>query len=215
MLWIGMLAHHGRMSSIAASMPDVARMAARLDGGIAAVIRDALDHALRPRVHVLEADVGEAGDRLQAFAGERQREVAHEIDPPRLDRVDDAVGMGLEQRGPVRLHRLRRHRRKHRAPLDLMRLAVLAHHVVAHQPVHQAGGLVRGEHVDLLLGDRDVVAARQQRRAELRHEGDRRFLAHLREHRIGIGPERGRVDVDARRGAQGGLPWILVCFRPD
>ena len=59
------------------------------------------------------------------------------------------------------------------------------------------------EHFDLLLRDRDVVPARQQRRAELRHEGDRRVLAQFCEHRIGIGPERCGVDVDARRGAQG------------
>lgn len=196
------------MSSIAASMP---RVTARLHRRVAAVIGDALDHALRPRIHVAKADIGKAGDRLQAFAGERQREVAHEIDPASgFDRIENAIGVSLEQRSPVRLHRLRRHRRKHRAPLDLMRLAVLAHHVVAHQAIHQTGGLVRGEHVDLLLGDRDVIAAGQQCRAELRHEGDRRLLPQLRKHRIGVGPERGGVNVDARRGAQGGLPWILM-----
>ena len=44
----------------------------------------------------------------------------------------------------------------------------------------------------------DVVAPGEDGRAELRHERDRRLLAHLRQSRIGIGPERRHVDVEMR-----------------
>ena len=179
-------------------------MAARLDGGIAGVIGDAVDHALRPRVHVLEAHVGQPRDRLQAFGRERQRKCLHEIDRRlRFERGDDAVGMRLELRCPVRLHRLRRDRRKDRLALGQMRIAILAHHVVAHQLVHQPLRLVRREHVDLLFRDENVVAAAQQRAAQLRHEGDRRFLPKARQHGVGVLPEGGGIDVDAGSGAHG------------
>ncbi len=79
------------------------------------------------------------------------------------------IGMGLELRGPVCLHGFRRDGRKDRLALRHVRIAVLAHHVMAHQSVHQAFGLMRTEHVDLLLGDEDIVAVREHRAAELRH----------------------------------------------
>src|SRR5712672_2398133 len=66
----------GTMSSIAASMPAVA---ARLDLFVAGVVGDAVDHRLRPRVHIFKAHVGEAGDVLQAFGRQRQRERLAEI----------------------------------------------------------------------------------------------------------------------------------------
>ena len=67
-------------------------------------------------------------------------------------------------------------------------------------------GWCEREHVDLLLGDRRCRrGCVSSVRAELRHEGDRRLLPQSREHRIGVGPECGGVDVDARRGAQASL----------
>jgi hypothetical protein len=110
--------------------------------------------------------------------------------------------MRLKLRGPERLDRAGRDRRKHRLAFVHVRIAVLAHHVVTHQLVHQPLRLMRREHVDLLLGHENVVAAAQQRAAELRHERDRRLFSHSGERRIRIIPERGHVDVDARSGAQ-------------
>ena len=124
-------------------------MAARLDFLVAGVVGDAVDHRLRPRVHVREAHVGEAGDVLQAFGRQRQRERLAEIGrAARRKLIEDAVGMGLELPDPGVAHGARRHRRKHRRALRHVRVAVLAHHVVAHQHVHQPGRLMRGEHVD-------------------------------------------------------------------
>ena len=76
-------------------------------------------------------------------------------------------------------------------------VAVLAHHVVTHQHIHQPGGLVRGEDGDVLLADIDVVAAGDQRRTELGNMGDGRIAPHCRERRIGVAPERGQVDFHA------------------
>ena len=174
-------------------------MAARLDLLVAGVVGDAVDHRLRPRVHVLEAHVGEPGDVLQAFGRQRQRQRLAEIGCAlRRQLVEDAVGMGLKLPDPGVAHRARRHGGKHRLPLRHVRIAILAHHVVAHQHVHQPVRLVRGEHVDALLLGEDVVAPGEHRGAELRHERDRRLLPHLRQRGIGIGPERGNVDVEMR-----------------
>src|SRR5215475_4001851 len=60
---------------------------------------------------------------------------------------------------------------------------------------------MRAEHIDLLFGDEDIVAAAQQRAAELRHECDRRSPSQLSQRRIGILPERGRFDINAGRSA--------------
>ncbi len=54
-------------------------------------------------------------------------------------------------------------------------------------------------HVNLLFGNEDVVAAAQQRAAELRDERDRRDLRISGERRIGIAPESGGIDVEAGR----------------
>ena len=51
----------------------------------------------------------------------------------------------------------------------------------------------------------DVVAPGEDRRAELRHERDRRLLPHPRQRRIGIGPERWDVDVEMRGVGHGEL----------
>ena len=72
----------GIMSSIAASMPDGGGVAARLDLLVAGVVGDAVDHRLRPRVHVLVAHVGQPGDVLQAFGRQRQRQRLAEIGAP-------------------------------------------------------------------------------------------------------------------------------------
>src|SRR6266700_128272 len=87
-----------------------------------------------------------------------------------------------------------------------MCLAVLAHHVVAHQAVHQPGRLVRGEQLDALLLAEDVVAAGEDGRAELRHEGDRYLLPHPREIGIRIGPESLHVDRVMRGVGHGAAP---------
>ena len=181
-------------------------MAARLDLLVAGVIGDAVDHRLRPRVHVLVAHVGQPGDVLQALGRQRQRERLAEIGCAlRHEFVEDAVGMGLKLPHPGVAHRARRHRGKHRVPLAHVRFAILAHHVVAHQHMHQPVRLVRGEHVDALLLGEDVVAAGEHGGAELRHERDRRFLPHLRQRGIGIGPERRDVDVEMRGVGHGML----------
>src|ERR1700722_8195551 len=85
-----------------------------------------------------------------------------------------------------------------------MRLAVLAHHVVAHQRVHQSGRLMRGEDVDAFILAEDVVAPDEHGRSQLRYERDRLFLAHPRQMGIGIGPERGGVYVEMRGVGHGG-----------
>src|SRR4051812_30040028 len=109
-------------------------MAARFDGWIAGVIRDALDHRLRPAVNLLVAGVGEPGDQLEALARERQREVVDEIGrTSRLKRIEDTVRVALKFLAPVRAHNSRRHRREEDRALRHVRIAVLAHHVVAHE----------------------------------------------------------------------------------
>ncbi len=85
-------------------------------------------------------------------------------------------------------------------PLGGVGGAVLAHHVLPHQPVHQAAGLVGRQHVGALLHRGDVVAAGQQGRAELWDERDRRVLPHDRECGVGVRPEVVDVDVECRRG---------------
>ena len=168
-------------------------VAARLDLLVAGVVGDAVDHRLRPRVHVLIAHVGEAGDVLQALGRQRQRERLAEVGAAgRRQFVEDAVGMGLKRLAPGVAHRARRHGGKHRRAFRHVRVAVLAHHVVAHQRVHQSRRLMRGEYVDALFLGEDVVAPGEDRGAELRHERDRRLAAHLLQGRIGIGPERRR-----------------------
>lgn len=191
-------------------------MAARLDFPVAGIVGDAVDHRLRPRIHVLEAHVGEAGDVLQAFGRQRQRERLAEIGgDARRELVEDAVGMGLKLPDPGVAHRARRHRREHRGPLRHVRIAVLAHHVVPHQHVHQAGRLVRGEHVDALLLREDVVAPREHRGVELRHERDRRFLCASAPASDRIGPECRYVDVEMRGVGHGGLRWSGSRRRPS
>ena len=72
-------------------------VATPFDLGIAVVVRDAFDHRLRPRVHVLVADVGQAGHRLQALGRERERERVDEVAAARAgEAVEDAVGVTLE-----------------------------------------------------------------------------------------------------------------------
>jgi hypothetical protein len=78
---------------------------------------------------------------------------------------------------------------------------------VAHQHVHQAGGLMRREYVDALFLAEDVVAAGEHGGAQLRHERDRRLLPHPGEVRIGISPEFGDVDLVMRGvGHDGAFP---------
>ncbi len=197
---LGCLVTTGIMSSIAASIPAVAAWQRASTSLVAAVIGDAVDHRLRPRVHVLEAHVGEAGDVLQAFGRQRQRERLAQVGAAGgRQRIEDAVGMGLELPAPGIAHRARRHRRKHRRAFRHVRVAVLAHHVVAHQRVHQAGRLVRGEHVDaFLLAEK--MSSRRVNTVEpscgTNAIGASR--AHPRQIRIGIGPERRHVDVEMR-----------------
>ncbi len=69
----------------------------------------------------------------------------------------------------------RRDRRLHRAALRLVRIAVMAHHVLAHQPRHQPAGLFRTEDVDPLFPDVDVVTPCEDNPVKLRDKGDRRF----------------------------------------
>ena len=141
-------------------------MAARLNLLVAGVVGDAVDHRLRPRVHVLVAHVGEPGDVLQAFGRQRQRQRLAEIGCAfRHELVEDAVGVGLKLPDPGVAHRARRYRGKHRLPLAHVRVAILAHHVVAHQHVHQPVRLVRGEYVDAFLLREDVVAPGEHGRA--------------------------------------------------
>ena len=174
-------------------------VAARLDLLVTGVVGDAVDHRLRPRVHVLIAHVGEAGDVLQALGRQRQRERLAEVGAAGgRELVKDAVGMGLKPPDPGLAHGARRHRRKHRRALLHVRIAVLAHHVVTHKPVHQPGWLMRREHINALFLRENVVAPGEDGRAELRHERDRRALAHPCEIGIGIGPECGHVDIEMR-----------------
>ena len=59
----------------------------------------------------------------------------------------------------------------------------------------------------------DVVAPGEDGRAELRHERDRRLLPHPRQLRIGIGPERGDVDVEMRGVGHGAVPVRRMAHR--
>ena len=173
-------------------------VAARLDVRIAGIVRDAVDHGLGPGIHVLEAHVGEAGDRLEAFRRIAQRERRAQIGPAeRCEVVEHGIGMVCERGRPGIAHGLRRDGGEDRMAFGHMLVAVLAHHVVAHQDVHQPGGLVRGEDGDVLLADIDVVATCDQRRTELGNIGDGRIAPHRCERRIGVAPERGQVDFHA------------------
>ena len=175
-------------------------MAARLDFLAAGIIGDAVDHRLRPRIHVLKAHVGQPGDVLQAFRGQRQRERLAEVGMAgRRELFEDAVGMGLELPAPGIAHRSRRHRGEHRSALGHVRLAVLAHHVVAHQGVHQPGRLMRGEHVDAFFLAEDIVAPGEDGRAELRHERDRRLPSHAA--RSGYGSAQNEATSISKCGA--------------
>jgi len=127
---------------------------------------------------------------------QRQRERLDDIRASLgLQFFQDAIGVALEFPQPGLLHDARRHRGEHLRALRHVRLAVLAHHVVAHQHIHQSARLMRGENVDALFLGVDIVAAREHGRVELRHKGDRRLLPHPRKIRIGIGPEGGNIDV--------------------
>jgi hypothetical protein len=144
-------------------------------------------------------------NRLQTLTRERQREVGEQIGVAlQRQRIENALRMDLEFIAPVRARSLWRHRGKKDRALRHMRIAILAHHVVAHQPVHQAGRLVRRKHVDALLRDEDIVAPREQRGAKLRYERDRRVAPHPRQRRIRVAPKLLRIDVEMRRGGHGG-----------
>ncbi len=194
-------------------------VATPFDLGIAVVVRDALDHRLRPRVHVLVADVGQAGHRLQALGRERERERVDEVVAAALagEAVEDAVGVTLELCPPMGSDRRGRDGGGVDVALGRVRGAVLAHHVLAHQAVHEPARLVGRQHVDSLLHRGDVVAPCEQRGTELRHERDRCFRPHLCERRVRVAPERVDVDVESRGGgheAQVRAPW-LRCGVPE
>src|SRR6185312_10544841 len=143
-------------------------------------------------------------DRLQAFGGERQCKGGHEIGGARTrQRIDEPVGVRVKLRDPVRLDGPGRDGREENATLRHVRGAVLAHHVVAHEPGHQAFRLIGAEDVDLLFGNGNVVAVAQKRAAELGYEGDRRLVAQPGERGIGVVPECGDVDIDVGSVAQG------------
>ena len=108
--------------------------------------------------------------------------------------------MSLELGAPVRCHRSGRDRGVVDRALGRVRGAVLAHHVLPHQPVHQAARLIGRQHVGALLHRGDVVTTCQQGRAELRDERDRRVLPHDRERGVGVRPEVVDVDVEGRSG---------------
>ena len=72
-------------------------MAARLHLLVAGIVGDAVDHRLRPRVHVLVTHVGETRDVLEALGRQRQRERLAEIGAAGWRKfLEDAVGVGLE-----------------------------------------------------------------------------------------------------------------------
>ena len=80
--------------------------------------------------------------------------------------------------------------------------------------VIRPAGWSRREHVDALLRDEDVVAPRQQRRAELRHERDRCLAPHRAR-----APDRDRARTPARR-SENAAPWTCKlpragCRFPD
>ena len=62
-----------------------------------------------------------------------------------------------------------------------MILAILAHHVVPHELVHEPFGLMRAEHFNVFLAHKNVVTAGQQDRVELRYIGNWHLSTHLRE----------------------------------
>ena len=88
----------GIMSSTAASIPAIAEVT-RLHVLVAAVIGGAVDHRLRPCIHVGESPLGQPGNVLQTVGRQRRRERLPEIgDAARRQLVEDAVGMGLKRR---------------------------------------------------------------------------------------------------------------------
>ena len=176
-------------------------VAAGFDAGVTHVVRDAGDERLRPPVHVLVRRVGEAGHRLQALARQGQREHFDEVGGACVgEPVEEPIGMSLELGAPVRRHRSGRDRGVVDRALGRVGGAVLAHHVLPHQPVHQAARLIGRQHVGPLLHRGDVVATCQQGRAQLRDERDRRLLPHVRERGVGVSPEVVDVDVEGRSG---------------
>ena len=165
-------------------------MATRLDLWIARVIGNAVDHALAPGIHILEAHVLKPGHGFQRTGRERHGVLRNQIGgTQRLQGVEDLPRMGLELCLPHLAHRAHRDGGVILLALLHVRLAILAHHVVPHEHVHQSARLMRGKYLDVLFAGEDVVAAREQRGVQLRHEGNRRIAPHALQVRIGIGPE--------------------------
>jgi hypothetical protein len=189
-------------------------VAARLDLRVAGIVGAAVDHALADAVHLGEMHVGQAGDRLQRLGGQRQGVIGDEIGfPARRDFVEDAVGMALEFATPDIAHGFRRDGREDGPALDGVRVAVLAHHVFAHQARHQAAWLDGGKDVGALLVDEDGVALRHQRRAELRNEGDRAVAPHDLQVGIRIAPEGVGIDVMDRCIRHTAPPAVIARVR--
>ena len=206
--------HHGKGRALRRLLPHLGDMgvdrgrggvAARLDLRVARIVGTAVDHRLADVVHMGRRHAGQPGDGLQRLGRDRHGEIGDEVaGSARFQLGKDGLGAGGKDRLPVRLDRARAQRRKQDAAFLHVRRAVLAHHVLAHQPRHQPLGLQRGEGRDAFLLGMNVVAPGDQRGAQFRHVGDGRLRPHPGQRRVGIGGEGGEIDVEFRCIGHGG-----------
>ena len=176
-------------------MNDRGRPRVCLDRGVAGVIRAAVDHALAHPVHFHGRHIRQSRNRAQRIAGQQHRELVQQVGVSAWRECrEQAIGIGAELREPYVLDRARRHRGKNRLALGLVRRAVLAHEVFAHQRGHQPAGLPGRKDVGLFLVDENRCMAGEQGGAELGYLAHGHVFAHARQVGIGIGPECGHVD---------------------
>ena len=176
-----------------------------LDVGVAGVVGHPVDHRLAPTVEIGVADLGQTAQHLEGLAADRGGVRRHQVGAAAgLEVVEHPVGQALEDLGPDRLDPAGGDGRVVHEPLPPVLLAVGAHHVLAHQDVHQPAGLVGGEDRHVLLTGVDVVPPGQQGGSQLGHEADRGLGPHAGQGGIGIVPEIRRVDVNDRGGRHGG-----------
>jgi hypothetical protein len=181
----------------------------RLYCRVAGIVGDAIHHTLAPGIHLGIGNVGQAGQQFQRLARHRQGIVLHEIATAQwCQLVQDFRGFCLKLSPPHGPHGFRRDRWKVGPALRGVRLAILAHHVLAHQHVHQPARLIRREDGHVLLAHVNIIPPGNQRRAQFRHIGDWRFRPHPRQVRVGIARERGNIDGKMRGGGHCLARWL-------
>ena len=146
-------------------------------------------------IHLGRRHAGQPGDGLERLGRDRHRVIGHKIAGPLWGQLcGNLLRPCLENWLPVILYRAGAQRRKQDLALVQMRRAILAHHVLPHQPGHQTLGLEGRENLGSFLLNMYVITPGDQRRAQLRDKGDWRLGPHPRQRGIGISGKGGGVD---------------------